>query len=245
MPSLLSSVAPPPLTHPRSWPVLSLSPTSPPSPPLLQLGGDAAQRRLHRVGAQRLRTSAGAAERDGEPVVQCLRLRAVPAPARAIRRARAVPAAAARAARRARRELVARARTRRDRLVPAAGGGGARGGCQRAGYECRGHRHGRVHVPRLAAAARPRARVVRSAPHSAACAVHTFAAGAAHDGGAVALPSRPRDVEQLRVRLGSGMVASFGRQVLTTALRPLHTGTTRRAWSPPRSWTLRVPSRAP
>ena len=37
---------------------------------------------------------AGAAERDGEPVVQCLRLRAVPAPARAIRRARAVPAAA-------------------------------------------------------------------------------------------------------------------------------------------------------
>ena len=151
----------------------------------------------------------------------------------------------ARAARRARRELVARARTRRDRLVPAAGGGSARGGCQRAGYECCGHRHGRVHVPRLAAAARPRARVVRSAPHSAACAVHTFAAGAAHDGGAVALPSRPRDVEQLRVRLGRGMVASFGRQVLTKALRPLHTGTTRRAWSPPRSWTLRVPSRAP
>jgi len=42
--------------------------------------------------------------------------------------------------------------------------------------------------------------------------------------------------------VSAGMVASFGRQVLTTALRPLHTGTTRRAWSPPRSRTLRVPS---
>jgi len=45
--------------------------------------------------------------------------------------------------------------------------------------------------------------------------------------------------------VSAGMVASFGRQVLTTALHPLHTGTTRRAWSPPRSRTLRVPSRAP
>ena len=44
--------------------------------------------------------------------------------------------------------------------------------------------------------------------------------------------------------VSAGMVASFGRQVLTTALRPLHTGTTRRAWSPPRSRTRRVPSRA-
>ena len=152
---------------------------------------------------------------------------------RAIRRARAVPAAAARAARRARRarrELVARARTQRVRLVPAAGGGSAHGRCNVLGTSVVGL--GTVAFMFLVSspllAARPRARVVRSAPHSAAR--------------AFGCRSRPRPLSRPHARRGrpshQGASASRGRHA---SHRQAATQATRRRRSA-RTWPARTSS---